>query len=103
MPNTFPHTITDNQSRPLVIGTLIGVPNAAGGSAGASVTAAVTFVDQYNSGTLPPVYTAFIQPSQNCFATISGRISSGFNVVLTPVNSSTTLAAGAFDVTVVSI
>ena len=63
----LPHVFTDSQSRPVVIGTQLGVPNSAGGSAGAAVTVAVSFVDQFNNGLLPTNYTAHVTPSQTCF------------------------------------
>ncbi len=99
----MPHIVTDTQARNLTIGSQIGVPNAAGGSAGASVTTPITFTDQFGNGLLPAVYTVHVMPSQTCFATITGRSATGFNVVLTPVTSGTTLAAGTFDATVVGL
>ena len=99
----LPHVLTDIQARQVVLGTQLAVPNVAGGSAGASVSTAVTFQDQFGNGQLPANYTAYVTPSQACFATITGRTATGFNVVLTPATSATTLAAGTFDCTVVGI
>jgi hypothetical protein len=99
----IPHLVTDNQARTFAIASQIGVPNAAGGSAGASVSTPVSFTDQYGNGLLAAVYTAYVTPSQTCFVTITGRTSTGFNVVLTPTSGSVTLAAGTFDVTVVGL
>ena len=99
----LPHVFTDTQSRNVVIGTQLGVANAAGGSAGAAVTTAITFQDQFGNGQLPSAYTAFVMPSQNCFATIAGRTNTGFNVVLTPSPATATLEAGTFDVSVIGL
>ena len=78
--------------------TLVGVhltaANAAG--AGATVATAVSF-----SG-LPASYAVNVTPSQACFATVSGKTTAGFNVVLTPKDGSTTLSSGTFDVVVVA-
>lgn len=99
----MPHIVTDTQARNLTIASQIGVPNAAGGSAGASVSTPVSFTDQYGNGLLPAVYTVHVMPNQTCFATIAGRSATGFNVVLTPTSGSVTLAAGTFDATVVGL
>jgi hypothetical protein len=83
------------------------VPNAAGSGAGQPITVVISsFVDQYNNGLLPigngsQDYSVQVTPSQPCAVSISGKTTSGFTVTLTPINSSTTLAAGTFDVTVV--
>lgn len=81
---------------------MIGVATSAGASAGYSVTTTVTFTDQFSNGQLPTNYTAHVMPSQACLATIR-RTASGFNVVLTPSPATTTLAAGTFDVSVISL
>ena len=86
-----------------MIGTQLGVANAAGGSAGAAVTTAITFEDAFGNGLLPSAYTAYVMPSQNCFATISSRTATGFNVILTPSPSTATLQAGSFDVSVIGL
>jgi hypothetical protein len=85
---------------------LTGIANA-GGSAGASVTTAVPLVDRYGTGLLPlgALYNVIVSPSQACYASVTTKTSSGFNVVLTPsapggVNAA--IAAGTFDVTVVA-
>jgi hypothetical protein len=97
------HRLVDSQAAPLTIARLFGVANTAGGSAGASVSTAVSFVDRYGAGLLPSAgYAVQVMPSQLCFATVTQRTANGFNVVLTPQNSSTTLAAGSFDVTVIA-
>ena len=59
----LPHVFTDTQSRNVVIGTQLGVANAAGGSAGAAVTTAITFEDAFGNGLLPSAYTAYVMPS----------------------------------------
>jgi hypothetical protein len=67
--------------------------NVAGGSAGASVTTAV-------SANLPSSYSVQVTAIQACFVSVTSKTSSGFNVVLTPTLGSVTLAAGTFDVRV---
>ena len=81
--------------------------NTAGGSAGASVivSMATTFQDRYGSGLLPGDstsgwYSVAINPGQSATAYATNKTSSGFSVVLTPVPSTATLAAGTFDVLV---
>lgn len=70
--------------------------NLVGGGAGQAVTTAVAL-----SG-LPASldYTINITPNQACAASWSAKTSSGFNVVLTPLNTGDTIAAGTFDVVV---
>lgn len=72
------------------------VANAAGGSAGASVTTAVAFSE------LPANYSVHVTPNQDATAYVTGKTNSGFNVVLTPRLAANTLAAGTFDVIVVA-
>ena len=74
------------------------IASSAGGSAGGSVTVAVTF----SGAELPSTYTAVATPSVNATAAITSKTNTGFNVVLTPVVATTTLAAGTFDVIVLS-
>jgi hypothetical protein len=104
----MPHLITDNQARNFAIASQLGVTNAAGGSAGSSVSTPVSFTDQFGNGLLPGDagqgrYVVLVAPSQDCFVTSTGKTSTGFNVVLTPTSGSVTLAAGTFDVTVVGL
>ena len=77
-----------------VAAVLVGVANAAGGGAGAAVTTAVSFGSQ-----LPPNYTVHVTPSQPAMVSVTGKTSTGFNVVLTPL-ATVTLSAGTFDVIV---
>jgi hypothetical protein len=98
------HTVTDNQSSPAIIATAIGVANAAGGSAGATVSTNVTFTDQYGNGKLPGslAYAVNVTPSQAAFVTITNKSPTGFTVVLTPQTSGTPLTAGSFDLAVLA-
>ncbi len=64
------------------------------------MTVAMTFQDQYGDGTLPAHYSVVVTPSQACFASVTSKTASGFNVVLTPKDGSTTLSSGTFDVVV---
>ncbi len=82
----------------VVVGAIPAQANAAGSGAGASVTTAVAFAPY----SLPPAYSVQITPSQPALVSVTNKTSSGFNVVLTPLSSSTTLAAGTFDVLVVA-
>ena len=90
-----------------IVCALAGIANSAGSGAGASVTIAVTqtLSDQYNNGrlsNLPNSYIALVLASQPCFANVAGKTSTGFNVILTPPTATATLAAGTFDVLVIS-
>jgi len=95
------HIIADNQAAIAVVASQLGIANAAGGSAGATVTTPVTF--PYPG--LLANYIVTVTPSQACFATVTGKTSSGFNVVLTPASPggvNATLSAGTFDVAVLA-
>jgi hypothetical protein len=101
------HRLVDNsQAMGLTIARQFGIANAAG-SAGATVSTAVSFVDRYGTGLLPAggLYVVQVMPSQACYISVNSKTSSGFNVVLIPsapggVNAS--IAAGTFDVTVIA-
>jgi hypothetical protein len=60
------------------------------------VTTAVTFASQ-----LPPNYSVFVDAGQACFAYVTAKTLTGFNVVLQPTLSTTLIAAGSFNVLVV--
>jgi hypothetical protein len=96
------HRLTSNHGEPIVFGKKFAIANAAGSGAGAAVSTAVSFVDKYGSALLPAAlsYLVNVSPSQPAFVTITNKTPSGFNVVLTPKDSSTTLSAGTFDLTV---
>jgi hypothetical protein len=79
----------------VIVGAQLAIANAAGGTAGAAVTTAVSFP----SG-LPSAYYVDVSPSQASFWNVTSKTNTGFNVVLTPP-SGVTLAAGTFDVLVV--
>jgi hypothetical protein len=85
-----------NRSDRLLLAFLPAVPNAAGGSAGASVNVVVSGL------TLPPVYVVHAQPSSAVVASVnpSSMTASGFTVVLTPLSSSATVAAGSVGIMV---
>jgi hypothetical protein len=81
----------------LVSGLQLAVANA-GGAEGASVTTAVTFDSE-----LPANYAVFVDSGvSGVVGTVTSRTSTGFSVVLTPLSSSTTIAAGTFNVFVVA-
>ena len=81
----------------VILGVQIGLANAAGGSAGATVTTAVTLAEL-----LPATYTVLVQPNQDATAYVSSKTASGFNVVLNPRLAANTLASGTFDVVVIA-
>jgi len=72
------------------------VANVAGGSAGASVTVAVTGLR------LPAKFTVFVTPDQDATHWISGRSAAGFTVNLSPRLAASTLAAGTLDILVLA-
>jgi hypothetical protein len=83
-----------SQTDRVIVGMQTAVPNAAG-TAGASVTTAVTF--GYG---LTANYTVLVSPNQDATWFVSSKTSTGFNVVLTPRLAANSLAAGTFDVIV---
>jgi hypothetical protein len=96
------HRICTNHAETIIFGKKFGIANAAGSGAGAAVSTAVTFVDKFGSALLPATlsYIVEVSPSQPAFVVITNKSPSGFNVVLTPKDSSTTLSAGTFDLCV---
>lgn len=100
-------TIPCTQGQSSILCGLAGIPNSAGSGAGSSVTVAVsaTLTDQFGNGRLPTMpisYAVMVTPSQPAFVNVTGKTSSGFSVVLTPITSSATLASGTFDVVVLA-
>jgi hypothetical protein len=97
--------IQTTQAQYTTLAAVAGVANPAGSGAGASVTVAVSFVDQYGVGQLPQgstpqSYAVHVTPNQaGVIAAATNKTSSGFNVVLTPLSG--TLPAGSFDAIVV--
>jgi hypothetical protein len=82
-----------NLSDRLVSGLQLAVANAAGSAGGAAVTTAVSFASP-----LPPNYLVSVDAGQpSVLATVSEKTSSGFNVVLQPLSTATTVAAGTFN------
>ncbi|MDR6511474.1 hypothetical protein J2792_002346 [Novosphingobium capsulatum] len=71
-----------------------GLANAAGGSAGAAVTIALTGLE------LPASYGVQVTPSQDATVWTSGRSQTGFTINLAPRLAANTLAAGTVDVLV---
>jgi hypothetical protein len=98
------HLINDNHGVQAVLFTQTGAANPAGSGNGASVTIPIAVADKYGNGRLPASlhYNVAVSPSQPCFVTITGKTSTGFNVVLSPKDASTTLVAGTFDVSVLA-
>lgn len=82
---------------------VVGVQNAVAhnaASVGVAVTVAVSF-----ASALPASYAVFVDGSDpNAVYSVPGasKTSTGFNVVITPVITTDTLAAGTFDVLVIA-
>jgi hypothetical protein len=81
-----------NQKGRALIGCGLGVANAAGGSAGASVTVAVSGLKN-----LPANYGVSVNPGQDATWWISNKTSTGFTINLNPRLAANTLAAGTVD------
>jgi hypothetical protein len=81
-----------------VVAAAYNIANGAG-SGSSPVSVSVSFVDQFNNGTLPAGYAVAVSPSQACFVSVTGKTASGFNVVLTPLSTGT-IAAGQMDILV---
>jgi hypothetical protein len=79
------------------VGQQLGIANAVGSGAGATVSTVVTFPEE-----LPSVFTAIVQPSQAAVWWISAKTAFGFTVNIAPLLPATTLAAGTFDVVLLS-
>lgn len=84
-----------------IIGSIPGIANVAGGSAGAAVTTAVSLPASAN---LPANYGVLVNPAQDAtwYVPQNSKTSTGFNVVMTPRLAANTLAAGTFDVVIVA-
>lgn len=82
-----------------VIGSIPGVANAAGGSAGAAVS---TTVQLPSSANLPANYSVLINPGQDATWYVSNKTFDSFTVTMAPRLASNTLAAGTFDAVLVA-
>jgi hypothetical protein len=76
------------------------LPNAAGASAGASVT--INHVKISGDGVTPALpsrgYSVIVTPSQaNVVCSVSGKSTTGFTITLTPISSSYQIVAGTVD------
>jgi hypothetical protein len=80
-----------------IVGQQLSVANAAGAAA-AAVSTVVTFPEP-----LPPAYQVIVSPTQDATWYVTTRTLYGFTVVLTPRLAANALAAGTFDVLVVSV
>lgn len=83
----------------VVIGTLPGNANAAGGGAGAAVT---TTVQLPTSANLPANYSVLVNPGQDATWYVSNKTFDSFQVTLTPRLAANTLAAGTFDAVIIA-
>jgi len=73
---------------------LPNVANVAGGSANTAVATAITGLQ------LPANYTVEVTPNQDATAFVTAKTQTGFTVNLAPRQTTSTLAAGTFDVTI---
>jgi hypothetical protein len=85
-----------NNHNPVILAQTCGVSNSSG-SAGVTVTTAVTFTE-----TLPSTYSVTVQPGQGVGWFISAKVAKGFSVNLVPFSAGVSVAAGSFDVTVIA-
>jgi hypothetical protein len=87
-----------------LMASFVALPNVAntGGTGGSNVTVslATSFQDGYGVGTLPNDYVVVVSPSAPAIPSVTGKTTSGFSVVLSPITASATVAAGTFDVVV---
>jgi hypothetical protein len=98
------NTAITGQDAPIYTFAQSNVANSAGGGAGSAVTTAVTFPTgfAFPAGFPTPNYVVQVSPNQSCTAAVTAKTQAGFNVVLTPVPTTATLAAGTFDLTVIA-
>jgi hypothetical protein len=96
------HTITlaDGSDSPspnrLAVGLQFFIENESGAT-GEAVTTAVSFV----AGSLPSAYAVFVEVGQaGVIASVAGKTTSGFDVVLTP-QSNAAVSAGTINVLVI--
>lgn len=85
-----------NRTDRVQVAFLPQVANVAGAAAGDTVTVAI------GNLVLPSVYNVQVTPGSGVAASVlqSSKTNTGFSVVLTPLSSSVTVAAGAIDVMV---
>jgi hypothetical protein len=85
-----------NRTDRLQVAFLPQVANAAGSGEGSAVTVAI------GNLVLPSVYVVHVTPGSGVVASVlqSSKTNSGFSIVLTPLSSTATVAAGAIDVMV---
>jgi hypothetical protein len=96
------HRLSSNRGEPIILGKRFGTANVAGSGAGSSVSTNISFTDKFGSGLLPQTlsYIVNVSPTQPAFVVISNKSTNGFTVTHYPKDSSTTLSAGSFDLTV---
>lgn len=90
-----PGTNITNEDR-LTVGAIPQRSHAAGGSAGAAVTIAVTGLE------LPPTYAVQCTPSQDATCWVTARTATGFTVNVAPRLAASTLAAGTVDIIILA-
>lgn len=82
----------------IIVGQQLNVTNLIGGGAGQTVTTTVTFPHP-----LPASYQVMVSPKQDCAWYVNNRTTFGFDVVLNPRLAANTLAAGTFDLLLISV
>jgi hypothetical protein len=87
-----------------LMASFVALPNNVNGAgtAGSNVTISLasSFQDGFGVGTLPNDYVVVVTPSAPAIPSVTGKTTSGFSVVLSPITASATVAAGTFDVLV---
>jgi hypothetical protein len=74
------------------------VPTLVAGGAGQAVTTSIAFSEANLPADLN--YTIQAMPDQACAVSYDNKATTGFDVILTPLTSGVTLAAGAMDIVV---
>jgi hypothetical protein len=89
-----------SQDQPIFTYAAANVANAGGTGA---ITTAVSFPTTmaFPLGFPTNNYIVQVTPNQFCVASVTNKTQAGFNVVLSPVTITGTLAAGTFDLTVI--
>lgn len=83
-----------NKGDRVIFAKKLGVSNAAGSGAGATVTVAVTGL------TLPAEYSVHVSPNQDATWFVTNKSTTGFTVNLNPRLAANTLAAGTIDLAI---
>jgi hypothetical protein len=80
------------------VASLYNTPNPAGSAGNPVIVTISNLVDSLGNGMLPHTgsYGVVVSASQACFASVSNKTASGFEVTLTPISGGS-IGAGVFD------